>query len=213
VASLRKYGNHIFSEKMTNIKNALLNIQYQFSRLFNIGLNRKKFEIISNSDNLFAFNTSKNTFFSLFFTLMLSGYLFAGFIEGYINKKEVTVQFVLIFFIFGLIGLRQFLWLINGRQEMTIENRNLTLTKKGTFLTKPKIYNLDLVTNIRQAINEDNLSIIDKIKFNIGLNQKVLLRHIMGEILFDYNGKTIKVFNDLDKNERVKLINEISKRK
>jgi hypothetical protein len=198
---------------MTNIKNALLNIQYQYSRLFNIGLNRKRFEIISNNDHLFALNTSKNTFISLFFTLMLSGYLFTGFIEGYINKKEVTVEFVLIFFSFGLIGLRQFLWLINGRQEMTIENRNLTLTKKGTFLTKPKIYNLDLVTNIRQAIDEDNLSMIDKIKLNIGLNQKVLLRHIIGEILFDYNGKTIKVFNDLDKDERTKLINEMSKRK
>ena len=198
---------------MTNIKNSLLNIQYQFSRLFNIGLNRKKFEIISNNGNLFTFNTSKNTFFSLFFTLILSGHLFTGFIERYINKKEVTVEFVLIFFCFGLIGLRQFLWLINGRQEMTIENRNLTLTKKGTFLTKPKIYNLDLVTNIRQAIDEDNLSMIDKIKLNIGLNQKVLLRHIIGEILFDYNGKTIKVFNDLDKNERIKLISEMSKRK
>jgi hypothetical protein len=198
---------------MADIKNTLLNIQYQYSRLFNIGLNRKKFEIISTNEKLFALNTSKNTFFSLFFTLMLSGYLFSVFSELYIDKKEVSVQFVLLFSILGLIGLRQFLWLINGRQEMTIENGNLTLTKKGTFLTKPKVYDFNFVTNIRQSIDEDNLSMIDKIKLNIGLNRKVLLRHIIGEILFDYNGKTIKVFNDLDKSETTNLINEMSKRK
>ena len=198
---------------MADIKNTLLSIQYQYSRLFNIGLNRKKFEIISTNEKLFALNTSKNTFFSLFFTLMLSGYLFSVFSELYIDKKEVSVQFVLLFSILGLIGLRQFLWLINGRQEMTIENGNLTLTKKGTFLTKPKVYDFNFVTNIRQSIDEDNLSMIDKIKLNIGLNRKVLLRHIIGEILFDYNGKTIKVFSDLDKSERTNLINEMSKRK
>jgi hypothetical protein len=144
---------------------------------------------------------------------MLSGYLFLVFSELYIDTKEGSVQFVLFFSILGLIGLRQFLWLINGRQEMTIENGNLTLTKKGTFLTKPKVYDFNFVTNIRQSIDEDNLSMIDKIKLNIGLNRKVLLRHIIGEILFDYNGKTIKVFNELDKNERTNLINEMSKRK
>jgi hypothetical protein len=198
---------------MADIKNTLLNIQYQYSRLFNIGLNRKTFEIISTNEKLFALNTSKNTYFSLFFTLMLSGYLFLVFSELYIDTKEGSVQFVLFFSILGLIGLRQFLWLINGRQEMTIENGNLTLTKKGTFLTKPKVYDFNFVTNIRQSIDEDNLSMIDKIKLNIGLNRKVLLRHIIGEILFDYNGKTIKVFNELDKNERTNLINEMSKRK
>jgi len=198
---------------MADIKNTLLNIQYQYSRLFNIGLNRKTFEIISTNEKLFALNTSKNTYFSLFFTLMLSGYLFSVFSELYIDTKEGSVQFVLFFSILGLIGLRQFLWLINGRQEMTIENGNLTLTKKGTFLTKPKVYDFNFVTNIRQSIDEDNLSMIDKIKLNIGLNRKVLLRHIIGEILFDYNGKTIKVFNELDKNERTNLINEMSKRK
>jgi hypothetical protein len=143
---------------------------------------------------------------------MLSGYLFLVFSELFIAQEEVTIPFVLFFSILGLIGLRHFLWLINGRQEMIIENGNLTLTKKGTFLTKPKVYDFNFVTNIRQLIDEDNLSMIDKIKLNIALNRKVLLRHIIGEILFDYNGKTIKVFNDLDKNERTNLINEMSKR-
>ena len=94
---------------------------------------------------------------------------------------------------------------------MTIEDGNLTLTKKGTFLTKEKIYSFDLVTNIRQAIDEDSLSLFDKIQLNIGLTRKVLFGHIIGQILFDYKGKTVKVFNDLDKNERIRLIDEIEK--
>lgn len=197
---------------MTNIKDTLLNFQFQYSRLFNFGLNRKKFEVISTSDKLFAMNTSKNTFIALLFTLFSCGLLFSGFIEGFINKQEITMAFIIVFgihFIVGLVGLRQFLWLINGRQELVIENGNLTLTKRGTFFTKPKTYSLDFVANVRQAIDESNLSLIDKIQFNIGLNRKVIFGHIIGQVLFDYKNNTIKLFNDLDKNERIELIKKI----
>ena len=100
-----------------------------------------------------------------------------------------------------------------GREEMTIENGYLTLTKKGTFLTSPKIYSLGLITNIRQAINEDNLSLVEKIKVNMSLNMNVLLWQTIGQIAFDYKGKTINVFNDMDNNERIELIAEMTKRK
>ncbi len=156
---------------MTNIKDTILNLQYQYSRLFNLGVNRKFFECISSKDRLFAMNTSKNTFIALIFTLFSCGLLFTSFIEAFVNRNEITTEFVIVFFvihfIIGLLGLRQFLWLINGRQELIIENGNLTLTKKGTFLTSPKTYSLDMVTNIRQAINEDNLSLFDKTKHSI----------------------------------------------
>ena len=160
-------------------------------------------------------NTSKNTFIALLFTFFSCGLLFSGLIEAMNGKNEITVDFVIVFFVIhfivGLIGLRQFLWLINGRQEMTIENGSLTLAKRGTFIVKPKVYSLDVVKNIRQATDEDSLSLFDKIQLNIGLNRKVLFGHIVGQILFDYNGKTVKVFNDLNKNERMTLINEMEK--
>ena len=202
---------------MKDIKEIPLNFMYQYTRLFNLGLNRKKFVCVSTNDKLYAMNTSKNTFLALLFTLFSCGLLFSGFIEAFVNKNEITTEFVIVFFVIhiivGLIGLRQFLWLLRGREEMTIENGYLTLTKKGTFLTSPKIYSLGLITNIRQAINEDNLSLVEKIKVNMSLNMNVLLWQTIGQIAFDYKGKTINVFNDMDNNERIELIAEMTKRK
>jgi len=201
---------------MPNIKDKLLGIQYQYTRLFNLGLNRKKFECVPNGDKLFAMNTSKNTFLTLFFTLFSCGLLFTGFIEGFVNKAEITTGFVIVFsihFLIGLIGLRHFLWLINGRQELTIEKGNLTLSNKGTFLTRPKTYALDQITNIWLVTDEDSLSILDKIIQNIALNRKILFRQSIGQILFSYKGETIRVFSDLNKTERTELMNEIEKRK
>jgi len=196
------------------MKETILNFQYQFSKLFNIGLNRKKFEIKKTEDKLYAMNTSKNTIIALLFTLFASCHLFSGLIVGLNSIEELGIEFYTAFtflFIIGIIGFRQFLWLANGRQELTIENRTLTLYKKGTFLTKPKKYDLDNVRNIRLSIDEENLSMFDKIQYNIGLNRKVIFGHIIGQILFDYKGKTVKLFNELDKSERLRFLNEINK--
>lgn len=198
------------------MKETILNFQNQYSKLFNLGLNRKKFEIDSTTDKLFAMNTSKNTFIAILFTLFASGHLFSGLIVSLSSTEKLDTDFYLAFtilFIVGLIGFRQFLWLVNGRQEMTIENGTLTLTKNGTFFTKPKSYTFDKVENIRQAFDEDNLSLFDKIQKNIGVNRKVIFGHIYGQVLFDYNQQTVKIFCDLDKDERQKLIDEMNKRK
>ena len=194
----------------------MLSIFELYSRLFNLSFSRKKFEYVSSKDKLFALNTSANTFIALIFTLFSCAFLFTGFIEAFVNKSEISIEFIIVFslhFLIGLSGLRHFLWLINGRQELTIENGELILIKKGTFLTKPKTYSFDSVTNIRSAISDDNLSIIDKIQQNISLNRKVFFRQILGQILFDYKGKTIRVFNDMNSKERSELIIEIMKLK
>ena len=201
---------------MTTKKSTILNFQYQYSKFFNLGLNRKKFEITSTKNRLFAINNSKNTFIALLLTLFASGHLFSGLIVGLTSTETLGLEFFVTFsllFVVGLIGFRQFLWLLNGKQEMTIENGNLTLCKKGIFLTKPKKYSLDNVENIRQSFDEDALSLFDKIQQNVRLNRKVIFGHINGQVLFDYNGQTVKIFCDLDKTERLELINEIIKRK
>ena len=198
------------------MKETLLNFQYQYSKLFNLGFNRKKFEIVETKDKLFAMNTSKNTFLAILFTLFASGHLVSGLIEGFRASEKLGADFYLIFlflFIVGLIGFRQFLWLVNGWQEMIIENGTMTLTKKGTFLTKPKTYDFDRVENIQQVFDEDCLTLFDKIKQNVAVNKKVIFGHIYGQLLFEYNGKKVEFFCDMDKNERLKLIEEMNKRK
>ena len=167
------------------------------------------------SNSLFASNNSKNTFIALGFTLFSCGLFFSGIIEGFLNGNEITTVYILVFFvahpIIATIGLRQFLWLINGRQELQIENGKMTLNKKGTFLTKQQTFELKDVQNVRKEIEENSLSLYDKILRNISLNRKLLFSQIMGEILFDYKGKKIKVFNDLNENEKTELISEINK--
>jgi hypothetical protein len=200
-----------------NIKNKALNFQYQYSRIFTIGLNRKRFEILPKSDSLFALNDSRNTFLAMAFTLFSCGLFFSGIIEGFINGNEITTEFIVVFFVIhpfvGAIGLRQFLWLINGRQELRIENENLSLIKKGTFLTKKQTFELKYIENIGKEINAESLPLYEKILWNIKLNQKLLFSHIIGEIIFDYKGKKIKLFNQLTEEQKTKLINEISKLK
>ena len=201
--------------KPMNIKNTTLNFQYQYSRIFTFGLNRKKFVCLPKSNSLFSSNNSKNTFITLGFALFSCGLFFSGIIEGFVNGNEITTEFILVFFvahpIVAIIGLRQFLWLINGRQELQIENEKMTLSKKGTFLTKKQTFELKNIQNVRKEIEENSLSLYDKILRNISLNRKLLFSHIIGEILFDYNGKKIKVFNDLNENEKTELISEIKK--
>ena len=197
-----------------NIKNTALSFQYQYSRIFTFGLNRKKFVCLPKSNSLFASNNSRNTFIALGFTLFSCGLFFSGIIEGFINENEITTEFILVFFvahpIVATIGLRQFLWLINGRQELRIENGKMPLTKKGTFLTKTQTFELEHVENIRNEIQEDSLTLYYKILRNISLNRKLLFSHIIGEILFNYKGKKVKLFNELTESQKTELITEIN---
>ena len=194
--------------------NAIIDFQYKFSQLYNSGINRKKFECRLSPNQLYAMNTSKNTFIALLFTLFSCGLLFSGIVESTNKRNEITVGFVLVFFVMhfiaGLVGLRQFLWLLNGRQEMTIENGLIILEKKGTFLVKSKTYEFDKAQNFREFNDQENLSVLEKTRLNIDLTRKVLFGHILGQIQFDYDGKKIKVFSDLNKVERIKLLSAIA---
>lgn len=147
---------------------------------------------------------------------MGSAHLVSGFIEYYNEEGKVQLDFYVAFgilFIVGLICFRHFIWLVNGRQELLIQDNKLTLTKKGTFFTSPKTYDLDKVSNIRQYIDGEKLSTFERTQMNISLTRKVLFNHILGQILFDYFGKTVKVFNDLEESERKFIINEMTKLK
>jgi len=197
-----------------NIKDKALNFQYQYSRIFTFGLNRKKFVCLPKSNSLYASNNSKNTFLALGFTLFSCLLFFSGFIEWYTNGTKITTGFIIVFFvvhpIVATIGLRQFLWLINGRQDLRIENGKMTLTKKGTFLTKKQTFELEHVENVRNEIQDNSLSTYDKTLRNIALNRKLLFSHIMGEIIFNYKGKKVKLFNELTENQKAELITEIN---
>jgi hypothetical protein len=202
---------------MPTIKDTILDFQYNYSKLFVWGFNRNKFEMESTQERLWAINNSKNTFIALLFTLIPSFFICSALIVPFTAKSEMPVFSAIVIglvqSLFGFIAFRQFLWLVNGWQELIIEKGNLILWKKGVFWTNKKIYPLNQIKDIRQAFDEDQSSKVEKIQRNIIVCRKILLTHIVGEVLFDYQFNEIKVFSELDCDEKRLLIDEIIKRK
>ncbi|MFV5698086.1 hypothetical protein ACM55H_06915 [Flavobacterium sp. ZT3R17] len=137
-----------------------------------------------------------------------------------IEENEVSLGLILVGFIihpiFGILGLRKFLWLIRGKEIITIDNLNLKITKSGSFWIKDKIFEKKEIKNIRDKF-EDELYSKDRSKWfnenmnSIKENQRIMLCFTIGEILFDYKFSKIKVFNCLNESERKVLIDELKK--
>ncbi|WP_231401912.1 hypothetical protein, partial [Panacibacter microcysteis] len=90
---------------MDSFKESILNFQNKFSRLFNFGFRRKKFEYKISSDSFWAVNTSKSSFFTILFTLFGSAHLISGFIEYYTAEGNVGSDFYIAFGILFIVGL------------------------------------------------------------------------------------------------------------
>jgi hypothetical protein len=201
---------------MPEIDNPILSLMYWYTKLFIIRINRKRFELISNDERLWAINNSRNTIYAILFCGFGCMFFFSWISELGNSKKDMTIGFIIVSFVVHpaifVILLRQFLWLVNGKQELIVEGGNLTLRKKGTFFTSDKVYPLASIKNIRKAVDEEQLSSVEKVKFRISINNKVFLRQVFGEILFEYQYNTIRVFNDLNNQEKEELIAELLKR-
>lgn len=200
---------------MVEIDNPVLGFMSWYFKLFIIGINRKRFELTSTGERLWAINNSRNTIWAFLFYGLGSMFFFTGIMElGNLNGN-ITTEFIIVFFIvhpvFAIISLRQFLWLVNGKQEMIVEDGNLTLRKRGTFFTSDKVYPLKSIKNIRKAVDEEQLLPVERVRLRLSIFRKVFLRQIFGEILFEYQYNTIRVFNDLDNEDKEKLIAELLK--
>lgn len=92
-----------------------------------------------------------------------------------------------------------------------MDSNKLILMNKGTFFPQKKEYLVNNIAEIRQKSEYDNNSIVDEIRYNIRLNRILLSKQVEGQILFNYKGKTISFFNDLNDIEKGKLVNEIKR--
>lgn len=198
-----------------SIKDSIVNILYHYTKLFTLGLKRKNFTIRETESGIEADNNSRNTFITLLFTLSSCGLLFSGIIEAFINGKTITIEFVLMFWVvhvlFGIIGLRQFLWLVNGAHHLRVKNGVLSLDKTGTFLTRPKRFNLNEIEMLAPTVNEEQMSLFDRVHNNMKLNNRLLFRQTYGQVTFMYQGKTKRIFSHLTKTEKVVFIDKIEK--
>lgn len=200
---------------MPGENNPVLDFMSWYLKLFIVGINRKRYELTCTDERLYAINNSRNTIWAILFYGLGSLFIFSGLTELHHLSKPVDTGFIIVFFIvhpaFGILSLRQFLWLVNGKQIMIVEEGNLTLSKKGTFFTFDKTYPLESIKNIRRAIDESQLSSIEKIVNRASIFRKAFLVQIFGEVLFDYQYNVVKIFNDMDDNEKEQLIDELLK--
>lgn len=116
--------------------------------------------------------------------------------------------------LFGIIGLRKFLWLVNGKEVLTIDNKKLTIQKKGTFWTRDKAYELKHIKDLKSKY-ETEIFLSQPKKFaenHLAIKelQRTFLFFTIGEIEFKYKYKKIKLFNDLEDEERDLIISEIN---
>jgi hypothetical protein len=186
-------------------------ILYSYSKLFLLGFKRKEYSLVKTADGLYATNNSKNTMFAVLFTFIISMWIVVvSFIllQALISTNtDISIFFIVPFaYGIGVMGLRQFLWLINGSQELSIEDGYLILKKRGTFCTQEKRYELDDISKIRAAFFEEDLSTEEQIQVTARLVPKTLFSQTIGAVLFTYKFDTIKVFNELNSDEKRELI-------
>lgn len=178
-----------------------------FTHIFAKSYNRKKFALKVSENKLYAMNTSKNTYIAIVFTLLGSLQMFSGLIEGCKSGTTINSEFITAFsllFIIGIISFRQFLWLTKGYHEMIIDNNQLVLLKRGTFLTFPKKYNLKEIKDVRIIFDEGNTYIEKQFK-QMSTTRQVMYSHTIGQVSIKYKATFIKIFSDMNKAEREEL--------
>jgi hypothetical protein len=187
--------------------------------LLDITIGKPKFKYYSENRVFYAENNSRKSLFPLLFFGMMSIFIFSGFIF-LIKEKEFNLELFLIGFIihpiFGIIGLRKFLWLIRGKEIIKIDEEKMTISKSGTFWTKDKIFKKSEIKNIRDKFQDDNYNktpfeFLNEYRNSIKEYNRGMIYLTIGEVLFDYKYSKVRVFNWLNKNERQILIVEMKK--
>ncbi|MBC7440866.1 MAG: hypothetical protein H7250_12895 [Flavobacterium sp.] len=187
--------------------------------ILNFRIGKPNFRFYTENGIFYAENNSRKTFFSLIFFGMLSLFIFAGFFLLK-DAKEISLELIFIGFVihplFGIIGIRKFLWLIRGKEIITIDNLNLKITKSGSFWFKDRVFEKKEIKNIRDKFDDELYSKNRSEWFNKRMNsikehQRTMLGITIGEILFDYKFSKIEVFSCLNESERKILLNELKK--
>lgn len=184
---------------------------------FNIG--KPKFKYYTENGIFYAENNSRKSFFALLFFGFMSIFIFSGFIL-LIIEKEINLELIVIGFIihpiFGIFGLRKFLWLIRGKEIIKIDDEKMTICKTGTFWTKDKIFKKSEIKNIRDKFEDDDYNkapfeFFNEYRNSIKEYNRGMIYLTIGEVLFDYKYSKVRVFSWLNKNERQILIVEMKK--
>src|SRR5690606_16286537 len=125
--------------------------------------------------------------------------------------SEAASGFLIVWLTFwtvaGLFALRVLLWMVWGKEVITFERGQMTIHKRGSLLTKPKIYDLKEMKNIR--VSEQG-SAFPMWPYN-GTN--FLTPGTNGTIKFDYGLKAIKIADGLDEVEARFILDKLREKR
>lgn len=189
-----------------------------------IGYDRGSFHYESTIDKFFARDFSRNTYF----TILFFGVMAVAPIVSLLNIIQLSnisnielVTLIILYLLISLIGIRKFLWLINGKESILIEGDNLIHIRSGTFLIKKRVYELSLIDNISNVTGFNSYLGYkqEEIPNEIwrGLEKQKLIKAIfwrftIGQISFSYRSQKIKLFNKLDQSQIDLIIRELNTR-
>ena len=159
--------------------------------------------------------TRKNWFIILFTGAWLGGWVFGevfaisavtGLLSG--NPAGFFILFWLIgWTVGGFFVMRVFLWMLKGKEIITVGQSRLSIDKKGLLLFRPKIYDLNEVKNMR--VHDDSLGysgFFGGHRSNFGAFSSI------GTIRFDYGLQTVKFGGGLDEAEAKFIIQKLNDR-
>ncbi|WP_420287270.1 hypothetical protein VT569_04975 [Flavobacterium psychrophilum] len=197
--------------------NGLLKIlmNYQKASMRNSKLNRVKLAYWYENENFIVENPSKNTYSAILISGILSIFIFVAFFSLFTAKIDF-ISFIILL-IFGVYGLRQFLWLINGIEKIEIDKENLYVKRTGSFLKKSSTYQLKKIKSVKaKTKNIQGKTEIEKhileIQESFHENHSVFFGYHSDDIFFKYGFETISILNDLNNEQKELIISEIESR-
>ena len=179
--------------------------------------------IISESlNNLEIIITKKKNFLFIIFgihylALILFGliYSFSTFLHS--TLEETSNQNVLNILLFltplSFVIIKSFIWNIKGKEKISVNKDYLEIDKKGMLFSKPELYNIDYINNIRIVGEKDeSISVGGDFRNNID-GIKVTLNSNSRSIVFENNNYIIKFGYGLNDNESKYILNTLKQSK
>jgi hypothetical protein len=125
----------------------------------------------------------------------------AGFNKDVVGPARFSVLFwSMIWSAGGFFGFRIFFWSLLGREVIVFDRGQLTIDKKGDFLTRSKTYDLTKAQNFRTIFDDiaSGTSSASDRTLNSG-----------GSVRFDYYLKTVKFANNLNETETNAILSQL----
>jgi hypothetical protein len=107
----------------------------------------------------------------------------------------------------GFLAIKSWLWIIKGKEIITVGQGQLSIDRKGALFFKPRVYDLNEVKNIRIQDDRPAFSgFAEKRSDNSMFNSTGIIR-------FDYGLRTIKFANGIDEAEAKYILDKLKERR